>query len=160
MTEATRKYVLKAGFSHTVRDQETGELRQLRAGSVVELNRRQATAFADRFELLESVQARAAAEAAMLAAAEGEAEAIDKAATPMPAAAAATAEVATPAPKPVEPVDVDKFKADELVAKIGKCKTEAEVRAIADPESKRSRPRTSVLTAADEKLEELGALEE
>lgn len=160
-TEATRKYVLKPGYSHTQRN-EDGSLKRLDAGAVVELTQRQARAFADRFELLESVQARAAAEAAMLESAESQAAEIDQAKpaeTPAPAPTETPAE--TPAePVEVEPVDVNKYKADELVVMIGKCETEGEVRAIADAEEARSRPRTSVLTAADERLEELGALEE
>ncbi len=173
-----QKYVLKPGFKHHER-QADGSVKCVEAGSVVELNDNQAVNFAERFELLASVQARAEADAAMAAAATASAAELD--ATPAPAPDAvvdeATATVTSPpaagdgapvepapsvpavAPEPeaFTPVDVEEYAADGLIELIETLDNIAAVTQIGDDEqARKSKARKTVLTAVDERLDALG----
>ncbi len=176
-----QKYVLKPGFKHHQR-QADGSVTCLEGGSVVELNENQAANFAERFELLASVQARAEADAAMAAAATASAAELD--ATPAPAPAPdvvvdeATATVTStpaegdgapvepapsvpavaPEPEAFTPVDVGEYTADGLIEKIETLDNIAAVTQIGDDEqARKSKARSTVLTAVDERLDALGA---
>lgn len=160
---ATLKYVLKPGFTHYHREPDGdaglhGDVVKLKAGAVVDLTAKQAENFSDRFELLTAVQARAEAEIAMAKAATTQAEE-QKAAAPVEApaepAAEATAETAAAA---FDPVDVEARGAKDLIAIVEGLETEAQVRQVADDEvSRGTRKRSTVLAAADARLEELDA---
>lgn len=148
----TQKYVLKPGFTHYDRG-EDGQVRQVPAGSVCDLTEAQAENFADRFELLSAVQARAEAEAAMAAAATAEAEAQDAAADDAGDAGTEAETEAAPA------FDASAHSADELKQFIADAGSVAEVEAIADSEQA-GKARVSVLRAADDRIEELTGTEE
>lgn len=149
---STEKYVLKPGFSHYHR--QDNRVVELSAGDVADLTPTQAEAFADRFELLSAVEARAEVESKIAASAKAQA-AEQEATKPAPGTAGDGAPV-KPAPSTPEPAEnVGDYKAGDLIKMIGKCKTADEVAAIADAEEARSRPRSTVLAAADERLEEL-----
>lgn len=172
-----QKYVLKPGYKHHQR-QTDGSVTCLEAGSVVELNENQAANFAERFELLASVQARAEADAAMAAAATAEAAELD--ATPAPAPVvvdeatatvtsppaagdgapvepAPTEPAAAPEPEAFDPVDVEEYTADGLIEKIAELDNVAAITQIGDDEqARKSKARSTVLTAVDERLDALG----
>jgi len=174
-----QKYVLKPGFKHHQRHAD-GSVKCLEGGSVVELNENQAANFAERFELLASVQARAEADAAMAAAATASAAELD--ATPAPAPDVvvdeATATVTStpaegdgapvepapsvpavaPEPEAFTPVDVGEYTADGLIELIEELDDIAAVTQIGDDEqARKSKARSTVLTAVDERLDALGA---
>lgn len=181
---ATLKYVLKPGFTHYLREPDEadglhGDVVKIEAGTVVDLNANQAASFADRFELLTAVKARAEAEVAMAKAATAQAEEQAQVAPAAPAdappaateeqvATAATetpesaeadkADAAAQAPAAFELVDVEAHSASDLIAIVGGLETEAQVRQVADDEvSRGARKRSTVLAAADSRLEELGS---
>ena len=152
---ATLKYVLRPGFTHYYREPDEaeglhGEVIQLEPGAVVDLNANQAENFADRFELLSTVKARAEAEVAMAAAATAQADEQDAAPT------APADEAPAEAPAAFDAVDVEAHSASDLIAIVGALETEAQVRQVADDEvSRGSKQRSTVLAAADARLEEL-----
>lgn len=155
--DATLKYVLKPGFTHYMREPDEtdglhGDVVKLEPGAVVDLTAAQAENFADRFELLTAVQARAEAEIAMAKAATAQAD--EQEAAPAEAPAAVVGDIAD---TPPDAFERDDLSARDLIALIGRLQTEAAVREVADDEvSRGKRKRSTVLAAADARLEELG----
>lgn len=158
---ATQKYVLKEGFTHYLREPDDedglhGDVVKVGAGTVVDLTEAQARNFRDRFELLTAVQARAESQVAMAKAATAQAN------EPPPAVVHDPDEVGPDAVAVEDPgferVNVKAHGASALIKIVAKLGTEEQVRQVADDELARGRrKRSTVLAAADARLEELGA---
>jgi hypothetical protein len=136
MTQETRPYRLKPGKTHGLGRKHT-------EGDIVHLKPHQAAAFADKFEPVD-----------------GEAAGVSSVPFPEPTSPAPAAEPAEPgrdAEEDALELNIKGWNATELIARIGASEDATEVRAIADAEAARSKPRTTVLRAADDRLEELGA---
>lgn len=138
----TRPYRLREGAKHSRRDPESGRTIKCKAGDIVQLTEKQARAWNDLFDP------------------------VDGGFEGAPAAPAPAAPAAPPAPDedpeseapeepdtPTEPADTAK----NLIAQIKAAETADEVRAIADAEAAlpEDKQRSSVLEAADRKLDQL-----